>query len=269
MNDTGDIKNGQAWPGRFWRVFAALSALGLVGVASVIPMASLQLEAMTEQLAGVPVWVALLAALVQSAILVAVAVAVGTLLSPKTGLTSLVADRIRRGTAIWPRLVPHLPLAIGLGLAVAAAILVLDRITLPLIGVVIDPPALSWLSQLLLGILYGGITEELLLRWGLMTALVWIGHRLFGRDRTRPGGALMWAAIVLTAIIFGIGHLPALATYTELTPLLVARTVALNTLGGIVFGWLYWRKSLEVAMVSHAVVHVGFAVFRPLIETLS
>ncbi len=38
-------------------------------------------------------------------------------------------------------------------------------------------------------VLYGGITEELLLRWGLMTALVWSAWRFLQQRRgpVRPG----------------------------------------------------------------------------------
>jgi hypothetical protein len=43
-----------------------------------------------------------------------------------------------------------------------------------------------------------------------------------------------------------------------LTPLIIIRTILLNALGGVLFGWLFWRRSLEVAMVAHATTHVGF-----------
>lgn len=268
MTHESDIEDNQTRPGGFWRAFAALFALGFAGVVSLIPLILFQLEGLSEQLADVPMWVPLVAALVQSAVLVAIAVALGVLLAPKVGLTSLVADRVRRGMAIRPRLLPDVGLAIGLGLALAVAILAIDAVTLPLLGVDIDTPTLSWLPQLGMGILYGGITEELLLRWGLMTLFVWVGHRIFERKRSRPSAAVLWGAIIVAAVLFGIGHLPAMATYAELTPLLIVRTVALNAMGGIVFGWLYWRRSLEAAIVSHAFVHVGFAILRPLFERL-
>jgi membrane protease YdiL (CAAX protease family) len=36
----------------------------------------------------------------------------------------------------------------------------------------------------------------------------------------------------------------------------VARTVLLNAVVGVLFGWLYWRRSLEAAMVAHAAFHL-------------
>lgn len=38
---------------------------------------------------------------------------------------------------------------------------------------------------------------------------------------------------------------------TLLTPILIVRTIILNGIGGIIFGWLYWKKGLESAMISH------------------
>jgi hypothetical protein len=47
----------------------------------------------------------------------------------------------------------------------------------------------------------------------------------------------------------------------SLTPIVVIRTVLLNALGRVVFGWLFWRRSLEAAMVAHGSVHIVFALF--------
>lgn len=66
----------------------------------------------------------------------------------------------------------------------------------------------------------------------------------------------MWAAIIVSALLFGVGHLPALATSIGLTPALITRTVLLNAIGGIGFGWLFWRRSLEAAMVAHMAFHI-------------
>jgi membrane protease YdiL (CAAX protease family) len=80
-----------------------------------------------------------------------------------------------------------------------------------------------------------------------------------------PGASVYWAAIVLAALIFGILHLPAVAQTTALTKVVVLRTVMLNALAGIAFGWLFWRRGLEQAMVSHfsadLVLHVAAPMF--------
>jgi membrane protease YdiL (CAAX protease family) len=44
----------------------------------------------------------------------------------------------------------------------------------------------------------------------------------------------------------------------------VLRILLLNALAGLVFGWLFWRRSLECAMFAHASVHVVFAIGQAL-----
>ena len=73
---------------------------------------------------------------------------------------------------------------------------------------------------------------------------------------------LYMIAIVVTAIVFGAGHLPAAATVAPLDAALVTRILLLNCVAGIVYGALFWRCSLEAAMVAHMSTHVAFAIAR-------
>ncbi len=93
----------------------------------------------------------------------------------------------------------------------------------------------------------GGITEELLLRLFVMSAMAWLLIRIW---RQRPP-AVFWAANLVAAVLFGLGHLPATAALVPLTPMIVTRAIVLNGLFGVVAGWLYWRRGLESAMVAH------------------
>jgi membrane protease YdiL (CAAX protease family) len=78
----------------------------------------------------------------------------------------------------------------------------------------------------------------------------------------------MWLAIIIAAVIFGIGHLPAVMAITTLTPLVIARTIVLNAVGGIIFGWLYWKKGLESSMISHFSADLVLHVMLPLIAVI-
>ena len=240
----------------------------LPGILSLIPTVSEQLEVLPPEMMDLPRPVVVVLSLLNSLILLALGVAVGVLLAHRAGLHSLIAERVRQGRAIWPRLRPSLLTAFAIGLVFAVVVLVLDALINPFANV--EPVGSAsagqsatigaLLAQLALGILYGGVVEELLLRWGVMTLLVWIGWRVVQRGQGTPRPALVWTANILAALLFGIGHLPALAAVVALTPLLVVRTVLLNALGGVLFGWLFWRRNLETAMVAHAATHVGFFV---------
>jgi len=92
----------------------------------------------------------------------------------------------------------------------------------------------------LTGMLYGGKTEELLLRWCVMSLFAWCGWRFAHRSGERLRAPIMWAAITLSALVFGLGHLPAAtAMQVPLTDALVPRTLALNGLAGVVYGTLF------------------------------
>ena len=76
-------------------------------------------------------------------------------------------------------------------------------------------------------------------------------------------------AIILAALLFGVGHLPATALIVPLTPVVIARAIVLNGIGGLLFGWLYWRRSLEAAMIAHATFHVVATIVALAIPTMS
>ena len=90
-----------------------------------------------------------------------------------------------------------------------------------------------------------------------MTLFAWLLWRVFQRGEDRPAAPLVGTAIVLAAVLFGIGHLPAAGTlFGGLTPMVIFRTVLLNSVAGLALGWLYWRRSLETAMLAHGTSHI-------------
>ena len=119
---------------------------------------------------------------------------------------------------------------------------------------------LSWAG--FLASFYGGIGEELQLRLFLMTLIAWTFAKLAKRA---PTPAVFWFAIAVSALLFGAGHLPAAKQIWPLDAVVIARTLVLNGLGGLVFGWLYWKQGFESAMLGHfsadLVIHVAAPLF--------
>jgi hypothetical protein len=117
------------------------------------------------------------------------------------------------------------------------------------------PAALAFQPPLVSKLLYGGIAEELLTRWGLMTLFVWIAWKLSGSRSPVPAAAY-WIGALLAALLFAAGHLPTLyAIMPAPAPQLIAAVIAGNAVPGLLFGWLYWRRGLEAAMIAHALAH--------------
>lgn len=245
----------------FLRQFATLFLMGMAGVLSLPLILAGQLDKLRAApgMPHLPSPALIALALVQPTFLLAAAVAVGVALAWRLGLRSHVAERAR-GETTDLALRAEVPLATVAGVLVAVAIVVLDLAFRSTLGDVdLGPEQMApRLPMLIAGLLYGGISEELIMRWGLLTLFAWIGWKLLQRSDAAPRPWIMWSAILLTALLFGVGHLPALRMLVPLTPMLVVRTVLLNTIAGVLFGWLYWRRSLEAAMVAHASGHVVF-----------
>ncbi|MGO4701217.1 CPBP family intramembrane glutamic endopeptidase [Dyella sp. 2RAB6] len=151
-----------------------------------------------------------------------------------------------RGRWLW---------AILLGVVSAVIVLALDW------HGQLHAPASKLLDQAWRGALasfYGGIAEETLCRLFLVSLLVWLLARL--GNGVRPWMFVL--AIVLAAVLFGVGHLPAaFSAGIAHGPLSIGRIIVLNTLVGLPCGWLFWKYGLEHAMVAHfsadLVLHVG------------
>lgn len=244
---------------RFWRVWISIFCFGLLGIFALARSIYDQLELLPPELADMPVPLTIGISLINPLILLAAAAAVGTGTAHRVGLRSLTAEKIRSSSPVWPEFRSAIPRALIIGLIYTIVLVVLDYAINPFSDAdfLADPAEhISLVIQLLVGIFYGGITEEILLRWGFMSMFLWIGWRIIYKGRGAPSPGLVWTAIIVAALIFGIGHLPAMASLVQLTPLIVFRTILLNALGGILFGWFFWKHNLETAMLSHASVHV-------------
>ena len=123
------------------------------------------------------------------------------------------------------------------------------------------------LWQGFLGSFYGGIVEEILLHLFLVTLIVWIILKFTKTDDGKPADTSIWIAIIVAAIIFGLGHLPATALLTTITPIVIFRAILLNGIGGIIFGWLYWKKGLEAAIIAHFTADIVLLVVLPALLT--
>jgi hypothetical protein len=108
-------------------------------------------------------------------------------------------------------------------------------------------------------LLFGGIVEEVILRWGLMGLFVWLGSL----SAKAPTPAVIWTAIFLTGILFGLSHLPShYAAGAQKTPLVVGAIIGSNLWLSLVFGWLFWQHGLLAAMVGHMLFHLIWLPFE-------
>ena len=257
----------------FLPAFLALGALGALGVASMIPTLGPALALIRRQpgMAERSDAALTLLVLAQPLVLVLVGAALGAGLAHRVGLTSLVAS-LARGEPLPPASLSSVVLALGLGFAAGVLVIGID-VAYKLVAVpgfreaaakAAGAGAAMPLSQRAMALLYGGVAEEVMMRYGLMTLLAWLGAWLARGTFADAPGLVIWPAIILTAILFGAGHLPKAASIAPLDASVVIRVIGLNAIAGLVYGWLYWRCSLEHAMLAHMATHAGFWIATPL-----
>ena len=247
------------------RLFLILFMLGFLGVASLLLIDFSAIAALFPGTSGVTtITPALkLLSLVQPSLLLAVAVVVGVALAPRVGLSAPAAEALAAGGNIFTALRSQLAPGVLGGLAGGICIVLISLLTRPFLSAsVVDRISkFSGILPLPTRILYGGITEELLLRWGFMTLIVWAVWRVLQKGQKHPTSAYFVGAILLSSLVFGAGHLP--VAYMLLSDFfggaLVLYVLLANSVFGVVAGYLYWQRGLESAMIAHIFFHVVLA----------
>lgn len=230
------------------KIFLILLGLGLISVICVLPYVyTIQGELLRST--GQPLWVLFGMQVVQSAILFAVAIYIGLACARRSGLQLPILDAIasRRDyrSVVKAILLP----SVLIGSVTGSVIFATDSL-FSMVGVSLSTHqtyAPAW--QTLLAAVYGGTAEEILMRLCVMSLCVWIGMKLL--NYTVPPRAAIIVSIFLAALVFGLGHLPITAALTTITTMVVLRAIILNGIGGVVFGWLFWKRGFESAMIAH------------------
>ncbi|HWM92539.1 MAG TPA: CPBP family glutamic-type intramembrane protease [Thermoanaerobaculia bacterium] len=229
--------------------------LWLAGMLGVVVITITVLPAFLKDLEDLPapLWMISLASLAQSAVLVALAAWAGVALAPAVGLHAPGFEAAAAGRPIVPALRPQL--LPGLLSGVLGGVVLFAAFRYAPAAVVEIQRRFS--PSLPARVLYGGITEELLLRWGFMTLLVWLVWRFAQHRLGAPRAGYVWIAILVSSLVFAAGHLPAAAVLAGvLTADIVAFVIVVNTAFGVLFGYLFWRYGLEAAIIAHATAHV-------------
>jgi hypothetical protein len=198
------------------------------------------------------------AMLINPIVLLIAGALVGNWLAPRCGYQSIIAGYTgERGPdhRVWAN-------ATGLGAMLGAALATLDHLGRslwqPIVAIVPSMIEAATPTAILTGILYGGVAEEIIMRWGLMTLLTWSLWRVLFRSATSPPLSTKVAALIGAAILFALAHIPAiLSGGVSMQPMLFARIAILNSMAGVLFGTMFLRAHLEAAIASHMAFHVG------------
>ena len=239
----------------------------LAGMAGILSFLLVDLNALINALPmpegrqrpQIPMWLIQILAVIQPGVLMTLAVLIGVWLAPKLGLHSPAAEAIGERRPFLPALRPQVLPAIITGLLSGLAIVACWLLVKPFLTpeFIARAEAFNVMMPPITRFLYGGLTEEVLLRWGVMTLFVWVLGKVLGRRENTPSSAWFVIGIFASALLFGAGHLPiASALGGGLTVPLTIYVITANSIFGIVAGFLYWKRGLESAIIAHMFVHV-------------
>jgi len=195
--------------------------------------------------------------LVNPTILLIIAVVVGTLLYDKVGFSVPTISSILKIEEPKIKFIDQIKFGLLIGIStgiLTTAIGLIFRSFLPQVfidlGNKIQTTTIARLG-------YGGFTEELLMRFGFMTLAVWIVFKI----TKKLNNLTYWTGIVLASVLFAIGHYPVVYSAVN-NPSIALLTYVLigNSIAGLFFGWLYWKKGLESAFIGHIFAHAAMII---------
>jgi len=247
-----------------WKLFFILLASCVIASVMVIPY---QLAITSVQVDVSPLLI-ILSAVLNNLILFAITIFLGLFFSKKIGMGMPILEGIlqkeNKSKEFKSLLLPSIGLGLIAGVLIVALSIPFNRLIPEFQNMEVSAPA--WKG--FLASFYGGIAEEVLLRLFVVSLLVWITFKIKKSKDGEPTVFGIWVSIILAAILFGIGHLPATAQIVDLNGIVIARAIILNGVGGIIFGWLYWKKGLESAIIAHFSTDIVLHVLTPLIVSL-
>ena len=150
-----------------------------------------------------------------------------------------------------------------LGLATALALFTADRLFFGG-ATMARTPALSAHppvgSRVLVAFL-GSLFEELVFRVALATVAAWIAYWLLRRALSDPIRVAQGIGVLVAVLGVGLMHVGQVGRPSEFW-----RIMTINAVGHVVYGWLFWRRGFELAVLTHAVVtmllYIGWPALR-------
>lgn len=236
-----------------WRLFWLLAVGCLLGFAAALPYIYALFRDMVARVPlPMPLPILVTVQLMQSTIVFGGIVALGILLARRVGIEAPILQgwlyrTEGRPPADWLRT----PLLWGLGIG-ALIFLLSFLVFLPLIPEwpLQEEAALPVWKRFLI-CFYGAINIELVMRFFLLSLVLWLLNKIARDASPRPAAGIFWIANVIVALIYAAGHLPAAKSLMPLTPIVLMAVLLPTGIAALAFGYLTWRRGIEAAMLAH------------------
>ncbi|HTF82801.1 MAG TPA: CPBP family intramembrane glutamic endopeptidase [Cytophagales bacterium] len=231
----------------------ALLILGFIGILALL-MDPLPLDKLPKELTQhTPYWVLKILVLVNPTLMLIAFVVAGTMLHEAVNLDVPILKKLVYHEKGPLQLAPILTMGIIAGVTSGLLILLMNKGFKEILAdeflLLEKNTTVSIWSRLL----YGGITEEILMRFGLMTLIVFALSKI----KKTVSDWIYYLGMLIAACLFALGHFPVVFLALGQPSIRMLLYIFLgNMVAGILFGMCYWKKGLECAMVAHMTSHV-------------
>ena len=154
-------------------------------------------------------------------------------------------------------------LAPVIGVAVAFTIVAADRMLFGGATMAGTPDLSSHppIGNRILVAVIGSLGEEVVFRVGVATLAGWVIYWLLRAVLADPRIPAQLAGAVVAALCVGVMHVGQVGQPSEFW-----RVMTVNVMGHAVYGWLYWRRGFEMAVLTHmivtAILYIGLPAVR-------
>ena len=254
-------------PPRFpWKIFWLLLIGAVAGMGALLPLVfALYRKLIATGPLPMPLPVLIAVQLMETAILFAGLIAIGLRLSLRIGIEMPLLQRWLYGAAVpAPKNAVRTPVLAGIAVAIIALLIFytffLSRI--PEWPVAAEAALPIW--KRFLACFYGGINEEILARLFAFSFFAWLIGKITRRASLHPGPVVFWITNLIVSLLFAAAHLPAAKVIMPITPILIMALVTINGMASLVFGYLFWKRGLEAAIVAHFTADFVLHVIGPM-----
>lgn len=246
-----------------WKSFLVFSLMYVIGLASYYPSLIAQAKVYIEIIGETTAYTANQLAglsLIQPFLIGILAIYFGSRYLGKINLRSLIVERVDPEVAATTNkshwfisLKESVPFIVIFAAVVAALHLGFDFIFQNWLPTALQPNyIIPNGQQFLSNLLYSGLGQEIMLRYGIMTVVIYV----FSSRGTELNRLVYILGIVFTAVIFAFAQYNGIFGTYGFSFILILRMVLLTGLSGFLFGTLFYKFHVEAALLAHMLANL-------------
>ncbi len=254
--------NRKHYPWKSFTVFLGIYLISLVlHYPAVLEQARLFLELFGENSQYTPVQFSLISML-QPLLLGVIVIYVGHRFVEPVQLRSVLTDKIENRTPVNTFTIKDsIPFVVSSAVLIALLNLGFDVVFQNWLPDLFQPEfSVPTIAQSLSSIFFAGLAQEILLRWGVMTAIIYV----LSTKGTKLNDMHYFIGLIFTAILYAFSQYSNIFNTMDLSFVLLLRVLLLSGLPGILYGWLYKKFHFEAAVMSHmlanSLIIVGYII---------